>query len=146
MFAENGLMIDLAEARRAVAHCDVFAIGFRLFPQRLLVDTRWREDEGRLVAVVEPVATVEERFFWLGQKRPRFGPPQRFTFFIWPHSIPFLERCNIIEGIRQRCQPQKWQDVNRQVGVALEELKRLERQAIQDAIRGRNYHTLWSRH
>ncbi len=141
MFTENGLVIDLAETRKVMEACDVFTIGFRIFPQRLLVDTRSREGEGPLVAVVEPVATVEERFFWLGQQRPRFGPPQRFTFFVWPHSIAFLKQCGIVEAIRRRCQSEVCQ-----VQKAMSQLKELERQALQDAIRGRNYHTLWARH
>lgn len=145
MFTENGLMIDLADARTVVARCDVFAIGFRLFRQRLLVDTRWLDDEGPLVTVVEPVASVEERFFWLGQKRPRLGPPQRFTFFLWPHSIAFLESCGIIDAIRQRCQPGRWPQLNGQIREALAELTALERKAIIAAITGRNHHTLWSR-
>ena len=145
MFTENGLLIDLAEVKKVVAECDVFAIGFRLFPQRLLIDTRFLEDEGPLVAVVEPVATVEERFFWLGQKRPRFGPPQRFSFFIWPHSIAFLESCGIVEAIQERCRPDKWPDVRQQAGEVLAELRRLEKEAIQEALSGTNYHTLWSR-
>ena len=140
LFTENGLTIDLAEVKKVVEGCDVFTIGFRLFPQRLLVDTRSQEGEGPLVAVVEPVATVEERFFWLGQKRPRFGPPQRFIFFVWPHSIAFLEQCDIVEAIHQRCRSEV-----RQVQEAVAQLKQLERQAVQDALRGRNCHTLWSR-
>jgi len=138
-------MIDLAETEKAVEQCDVFAIGFRLFPQRLLVDTRSLIDEGPLVAVVEPVATVEERFFWLGQKRPQFGPPERFTFFIWPHSIAFLESCGIIDGIRRRGQPDRWPQVDDQVDGVHAELKSLERQAINAALTGENYHSLWPR-
>ena len=140
LFGENGLAIDLAEVKKVVESSDVFTIGFRIFPQRLLVDTRRQEDEGPLVTVAEPVATVEERFFWLGQKRPRFGPPQRFIFFIWPYSIAFLEQCGIVEAIRQRCQT-----ALDQVEEALAQLRRLERQAIEDALLGRNYHAIWAR-
>ena len=140
MYSENGLLVDLAEVEKVVDLCDVFTIIFRTFPERLLVDSRISPKEGPLVAVVEPVATVEERFFWLGQKRPRFGPPQRFIFFVWPHSIAFLEQCGIVEAIHQRCRPEV-----RQVQEAVAQLKQLERQAVQDALQGRNCHTLWSR-
>jgi hypothetical protein len=140
LFTENGLVVDLAEVKKVVETCDVFTAGFRIFPQRLLIDTRSQEGAGPLVAVVEPVATVEERFFWLGQERPRFGPPQRFTFFVWPHSIAFLEQCGIVQALRQRCQPEA-----RQVRQAVSQLKRLERRAIERALRGQDYHTLWAR-
>ncbi len=146
MFTENGLMIDLGEVKKAVDSCDVFAVGFRLFPQRLLVDTRSSVEEGPMAAVVEPVNTVEERFFWLGQKRPRFGAPQRFTFFVWPHSIGFLEECSVTEGIRWRCQSPQWPEAAHQCDEAFAELRRLEGQSVRDAISGRNFHALWSRH
>ncbi len=144
MFTENGVMIDLEELRKVVNQCDVFTIGFRLFPQRVIVDTRRNETEGPMVEIVEPVGTVEERFFWLGKRRPSFGVPQRFTFFVWPHSITYLEESGVMEQIRQRlcavgpaCEEQ--------VARTMRELHVLERKAVLDAITGHNYHTLWAR-
>jgi hypothetical protein len=145
VLSENGVLIDLFEVRRVVDTCDVFTVGFRLFPQRLLVDTRFNAEEGPLVSVVEPVATVEERFFWLGQKRPRFGMPQRFAFFIWPHSIAMLEELGLGERIRGRCRSALWPQGDAQVDEAFSQLRALERQTVLDAIRGRNCHTLWPR-
>jgi NADH:ubiquinone oxidoreductase subunit 5 (subunit L)/multisubunit Na+/H+ antiporter MnhA subunit len=37
------------------------------------------------------VASVQERFFWLGQQRPTLGMPKNFMFFAWPHSLRYLE-------------------------------------------------------
>jgi hypothetical protein len=82
VYTENGLLVDLAEVEKVVDLCDVFTVVFGLFAERLLVDTRCEGEEGPLVALVEPVASVEERFFWLGQRRPAFGPPERFMFFL----------------------------------------------------------------
>ncbi|MBI1884992.1 MAG: hypothetical protein HYS09_01540 [Chloroflexi bacterium] len=144
MFTENGLMVDLGEVKKAVDSCDVFAVGFRLFPQRLLVDTRSNDEEGPLAAVVEPVGTVEERFFWLGQKRPRFGVPQQFTFFVWPHSLGFLEQCGVTELMGRRCRSPRWPEAGRQCDEAFAGLRRLEEQAVLDALSGRRYHTVWS--
>ncbi len=101
-FTENGVMIDLDEVRNVVDSCDVFTIGFRLFPQRLIVDKRTSDGEGPMVEVIEPVGTVEERFFWLGKRRPAFGPPERFMFFLWPHSIPFLRESSLASAITER--------------------------------------------
>ncbi len=85
MFTENGVQIDLEEVGKVVEGCDVFAIGFHMFPERVIIDTRETEDVAPLVQVVEPVTSVEERFHWLGRERPSFGVPERFSFFIWPH-------------------------------------------------------------
>lgn len=137
MFTENGVIIDLDEVNKVIEHCDVFTIGFRLFPERLIVDARTADDEGPMLEVVEPVGTVEERFFWLGQRRPAFGVPQQFTFFIWPHSVPFLEESGLMDRIRRRIYPQD-------PAESMLRLQLRERRAVFDAIKGTNYHTLWS--
>ena len=145
MFTENGVMIDLDEVRKVVDACDVFTIGFRLFPQRLIVDTRSSAEEGPMVEVVEPVETVEEQFFWLGKRRPSFGVPGRFTFFVWPYSLRFLKECGLVNRIGERVRAAERRDAAEAVDRALAELERLEGEAVRDAIMGRNYHSLWSR-
>ena len=139
-------MIDLDELRKVVETCDVFTMGFRLFPERLIIDTRINDQAGPMIEVVEPVATVEERFFWLGQRRPSFGVPQQFTFFVWPHSVGYLEESGLLQDIRNRvCATDETGDSGRQMAQAVTRLFGLERRATFDAIHGRNYHTLWER-
>ena len=144
MFTENGVMIDLEEVRKVVDQCDVFTIGFRTFGERLIVDTRTTSDEGPMLEVVEPVGTVEERFFWLGKRRPAFGVPERFTFFVWPHSIRFLGESGLSGRIRERIVATGYPGAEEQVDSAVEGLDRLERKSTFDAISGRNCHTLWA--
>jgi hypothetical protein len=139
-------MIDLEELRKVVETCDVFTMGFRLFPERLIIDTRVNDQDGSMVEVVEPVSTVEERFFWLGQQRPSFGVPQQFTFFVWPHSIGYLEESGLLQDIRNRVgAPDETGEPARQLKQAMGRLLALEQCAAFDAIHGRNYHTLWER-
>jgi len=146
LFTENGVLIDLEEVRKVVEHADVFTIGFRTFPERMIVDSRTSSDEGPMLEIVEPVATVEERFFWLGQRRPHFGVPDRFTFFVWPHSIAYLEESGLMDRIRQRIYPlDENGDLGRHVAHAMFRLHILERKATRDAVTGKNYHTLWAR-
>lgn len=148
MFTENGVMIDLEELRKVVDKCDVFTVGFRLFPERMIVDTRTAGDEGPMIEIVEPVGTVEERFFWLGQRRPKFGVPESFTFFVWPHSVPYLEDSGIMDRIRQRVYPldiSENGEIGRMVAESMIRLHGLEHKATFDAITGHNYHTLWER-
>lgn len=144
MFTENGVLIDFEELRKVVDECDVFTVGFRLFPQRMIVDTRSNGSEGPMLEVVEPVTTVEERFFWLGQRRPSFGVPKRFTFFIWPHSIGYFEESGVGDLIRRRVYPED-PDTGRQMAEAMIRLHTLEQKAVQDAITGTNCHTIWPR-
>lgn len=144
MFTENGVLIDFEELRSVVDNCDVFTVGFRLFPQRMIVDTRANDSEGPMVEVVDPVNTVEERFFWLGQRRPSFSAPQRFSFFIWPHSIPYFEDSGVGKMVRERIYPLD-PDCGRQMAETMYRLHLLERQAVYDAISGKNCHTIWPR-
>ena len=144
MFTENGVMIDFEELRKIVDRCDVFTVGFRLFPDRMIVDTRTAGEEGPMLEIVEPVGTVEERFFWLGQRRPKFGVPESFTFFIWPHSVRYLEESGLMDRIRQRIYPLS-EECGRMVAESMWRLHGLESKATNDAISGHNYHTIWER-
>jgi len=136
------MMVDLEELKNVVDNADVFTIGFRLFPERLIIDTRSEGEAGPVVRVVEPVTSVEERFFWLGKERPQFGAPERFSFFIWPHSVRYFEESGLGELIRQRLSSE---DADRQLAESEQGLYTLERRAEVDAILGRNYHSLWER-
>jgi hypothetical protein len=144
LFTENGVVIDLGELQKVIDTCDVFTVGFRMFPERLIVDTRATDGEGPMVEVVEPVATVEERFFWLGQRRPSFGVPQQFTFFVWPHSVRYFDESGLGDMVRRRVySDDESGEVGRQMAKAMIRLHMLENTATFDAIHGRNYHTLW---
>ena len=143
MYSENGLLVDLAEVEKVVDSCDVFTIIFQTLPERLLVDNRVSPEEGPLVAVVEPVATVEERYHWLGRERPSFGPPERFMFFLWPHTIAFLEQCGVVARIRCRCEATERPEALSMFDRALTDLREKERRAPRAAITGENYRTIW---
>jgi hypothetical protein len=143
VYTENGLLVDLAEVEKIVDLCDVFTIMFRTFPERLLVDSRTSPQDGPLVAVVEPVATVEERYHWLGRKRPSFGPPERFMFFLWPHSIAFLEDCGVAARIRRGCEASGGPAAVAMFDGALAKLRQEEWLATRAAIIGENCRSIW---
>jgi len=145
MYTENGLLVDLVEVEKVVDLCDVFTIMFRLFPERLLLDSRTSPQQGSFVGLVEPVATVEERYDWLERKRPSFGPPQRFMFFLWPHSIAFLEQCGVAARIRRRCETTGGPRTAAAFDEALAELREKEQRTTLAAITGENCHTMWAR-
>ena len=67
-------------------------------------------------------------------------------FFVWPHSIGYLEESGIMDRIRQRIYPSDEAGrVEEQVARAMQKLFLLEQRAARDAILGRNYHTLWEK-
>ena len=151
MYTENGLSVDIGQIRRVIENADVFAVAFRLFPERLLIDTRYdaRNPDGDcgmpMVAVVDPVATLQERFFWLGQHRPTLGTPDSFQFFYWPHSIRYLEESGIWGLVRAHVLAAGFAGGSATCSAALDDLTARERQANVDAVRGERHHTLWSR-
>lgn len=149
MYTENGLLVDLREIEHIIKDADVFTIALRLFPERVLVDTRHdaSDPEGPcglpMMAIVDPVDNVQERFFWLGQHRPSLGMPQNFMFFFWPHSIRYLEESGIWSRVRDRVVGSGFEGARETCDAALDDLYRREYAATRDAIAGPSYRTLW---
>lgn len=142
MYTENGLIPDLDEVRKVIGEADVFGVGFRLFGERLFVDTRVSAADGPFIGVVEPLSSVQERMFWLGQHRPRFGMPRRFAFFFWPNSVRFFVETAVWETVRRRVAASDHPtaaDADR----ALADLRRLEREATVAAVTGAQHGTIW---
>jgi hypothetical protein len=150
MYTENGQIVDLEEIGQVARTADVFTAAFRLFPERLLIDTRYDLQDRTgpcgmpMMAIVDPVATVQERFFWLGQHRPTLGTPADFQFFYWPHSIAYLEESGVWALVRQRIVSAGFDGAAETCDAALRDLMDREHRANADAIRGERYHTVWS--
>lgn len=150
MYTEHGLLVDIARIETIVSEADVFAVGFRLFPERLLIDTRFDGDDPAgvcalpMVAIVDPVESVQARFFWLGQQRPALGVPGNFMFFSWPHSVRYLEESGLWQRIRNRIVESGFRGAAETCDEALRDLQQRERKATVDAIRGTRYETLWA--
>jgi len=124
---------------------EVLAVGFRLFPQRLLVDTRHTGDTPPMIKVVQRVNSIEERVRELAKTRPALPTPQRFYFTIWPRSIEALREAGIWQRILARCESSGHASVKRDCELAWKVLMGLERQEIQQAIKGEGYKAIWER-
>jgi hypothetical protein len=144
MHTENGLLVDMTEIGEIVNNADVFTIGFRLFPERLVIDTRHDDQETPMVAIVDPVESMQERFFWLGQHRPSLGMPDNFMFFFWPHSVGYLEESGVWEQIRKRIVGSNFEGAAETCDAALRDLREREHAATVEAIVGQRYQTIWS--
>src|SRR5207237_732133 len=60
VLTENGLQVDFEALEEILRRGDVITIGFTLFPERVLVDTRSNDREGPLAVLAPPVSTVQE--------------------------------------------------------------------------------------
>lgn len=145
MDVDSDFPIDLPGITQIIDAADVFVIGFTIFAERLLVDARYDAEEGPLVLVVPPVASVEERYRHLRELRPRFRLPERFMFFVWPKSMASLERLGLWERLRQRALASGHVGVLRSCDDALTLLKQKERDGIIAAIKGEGFQDLWRR-
>ncbi|GBD24533.1 hypothetical protein HRbin29_02211 [bacterium HR29] len=146
MLTENGVQVDLQAVEEVLRRADVLAIAFTLFPERLLVDTRANAEAGPFAGVVEPVASIQERYLWLGRHRGMFGAPEAFSFFMWPHTVRSLVRRNVLHTLRQRLEAAE-PGSGARLDAALDELLQRELEAMKAAVRGdpRRWKTIWER-
>jgi hypothetical protein len=145
MLTENGIEVDMDALRQLLETADVLTIGFGAFAERLLIDTRTEGETGPLIAIVPPVASVQERYLWLGQHRGQFGVPKAFSFFFWPHSVRGLDDRAALEPLRQRLRAAS-RDGEEMLDNAIRTLRSLEYRAIASAISGGDgWGTLWAR-
>lgn len=139
---ENGLTVDREALDKLLSTADLITIGFTLFPERLLVDTRSNATDGQFAAMVEPVASVQERYLWLGKHRSSFGAPEGFAFFIWPHTVRHLIERDALALLKARLDPQARDALDEALQVALE----LERLAMLEAVKGsERWPAIWER-
>jgi len=140
MYREDGQIIDLGKVREAIRGADVLIVGFPGFAPRLLLDSRHTAAVGPMVQVVQPLGGIEERMFWLGQNRPAFPMPERFTFFVWPHSLSLLEESGTATALRDAAGA----DGAGALQSALDELCALEHAARKAVVTsGEPWRTLW---
>lgn len=139
---ENGIDIDIEALNKLLNTADLITIGFTLFPERLLVDTRSNDQERQFADMVEPVANIQERYVWLGKHRGSFGAPEGFAFFVWPQTVRGLIERDALAPLKARLTSEARRDLD----VALATAAELERGAIVEAIRGSDrWPAVWER-
>jgi hypothetical protein len=142
---DNDYGIDLDEVKRVIGMADVMMLRFVIVPQRLLLDARFSELDGPMLKIVPRVNGARERFRELRRLRPRFALPDRITAVAWPRRVASLESTGVWAAVEARLAASGFPDATKQAVEILDELKRLERTEIQNAIRGEGYHTSWER-
>lgn len=135
MLTENGVNVDLEAVHGVLRQADLLTVAFATFPERLLVDTRADQSQGPMAAVVPPVASVQERYLWLGQHRGRFGAPRAFSSFAWPRTVRSLVEEDVLGPLRARMEA-AWPGAGAALDEALAELLDRERRAMIGAVRG----------
>ena len=148
MFGDNGPALDPEVIAEAVREADVILLGFEFTGDRLLIDLR---DDPRghtppILELVEPLAGVDERQIWLSERRPGLRPPEQFLFFVWPHSVGYLEASPLLRGAADRIRREQGVDVREAIADTVQDLRSRERIDVLAAVRGgEGFETLWSR-
>ncbi len=145
MLTENGIQVDLEALNGVLEKGDIITIGFTLFAERMLVDTRTNATDGVYCQIVEPVGNVQERYMWLGKHRSSFGAPEGFAFFVWPHTVRTLVKDNVLGTLRDRLERIETGS-GRKLDAALGEALRKEMAGMAIAINGgEGWATVWQR-
>lgn len=142
MRSENGIEVDMTALAELLQRADVITVGFTLFPERILVDTRSNDRQGQCAVTVEPVGTVQERYLWLGANRSSFGAPEAFSFFVWPHTVRSLLEREALAPLRARLEAETAVALDATLAEALQR----EQSEMIAAVRGsERWPTLWER-
>ena len=148
MFGDNGPALDQDAIDEAVSEAEGIVLGFDFTAERLLIDMR-DDPRGRtppIVELVEPLANAQERHIWLSARRPGLRAPDELLFFLWPHSVAYLESSALLEGAAARIEHEQGVNVRDFIADAVQELRGHEQHDLLAAVRGgEGFETLWSR-
>ncbi len=142
---DNDFLLNYDEIIRTIQAAEVVTLRFVIVNQRLLIDYRSSDADPPLIKLVPRVTSVEERFRSLKALRPRFHLPQKISAIWWPKCVEGLVEHHIWSAISQRIADGGLSEAARECESVLGELRALERQELQNAIRGEGYQALWER-
>lgn len=145
-YGDNGLAVDFEQMAHAVDEGDVIVVGFEMTAKRLVIDLRPDDHSPPLLEIVEPLDGAHERNAWLSERRPGVPLPEKFVFFLWPHSVELLGESPLFSRSRDRIEREQGIDVAEDVAELIAELTRREREDLRLAlVGGEGYETVWSR-
>jgi hypothetical protein len=140
---DNEYYLDREAILRTVREAEVVAFRFVTIPMRLLVDNRFSDTEAPMMKLVPPAASAEERFKSLKALRPRFKLPKNISAIWWPRYIRTLRETGIWDAMVERSVSNGFAEMADECESLFEEMLRMERLEIVNAINGEGYRTLW---
>jgi hypothetical protein len=140
---DNEYRLDYGEILKTVRNAEVVLFRFVTVPQRLLIDNRTSDVDAPMLKVVPRAKDAEDRFKSLKMLRPRFRLPQKISAVWWPRYIERLTEDGVWEAILQRVIDAGHPETAEEAVIVLEELRRMERAELANAIGGEGYRTLW---
>jgi hypothetical protein len=140
---DNEYRLDFSEIMRTIRDAEVILFRFVTVPQRMLLDYRRNEIDGPMIKLVPRATSPEDRFKSVKMLRPRFRLPQKISAVWWPRHVERLVEDGVWGAIVQRMIEAGYPAVAAEASDVLEELRRMEREELANAIGGDGYRTLW---
>ena len=140
---DNEYNLDINEILKTVRAADVITFRFVTIPKRLLIDNRSSEVDPPMLKLVPKAESAEERFKSLKVLRPRFRLPPKISAIWWPRYVSSLGDSGVWPAIVDRIGNAGFPVAAREAEEMLDELKRLERAEMANAIAGEGYRSLW---
>lgn len=142
---DNEFLLDYDEIIKTIRAADVLTFRFVIVNQRLLIDNRSSEIDSPLVKLVARANSVEERYRSLKALRPRFRIPEKISAIWWPKFIDTMVDRGIWDAIVVRIKEGGFPEAARQCDDVIQELRKLEREEVGNAILGEGYRALWEK-
>jgi hypothetical protein len=140
---DNVYHLDYDAILKTVREAEVVAFRFVTLQDRLLIDNRFTEVDPPMLKLVPKVASAEERFKSLKILRPRFRLPSKISAIWWPRYVNGLVESGIWDAVVARIVDNGFPDAGKECDDLLDQLRRLERAEMLNAIGGEGYRTLW---
>jgi hypothetical protein len=140
---DNVYHLDYDAILKTVREAEVVAFRFVTVQERLLVDNRFNEIDAPMVKLVPKVTSAEERFKSLKVLRPRFRLPNKISAIWWPRYVNGLAESGVWDALIARIVDNGFPDAAKECDALLDELRRMERAEMVNAIGGEGYRTLW---
>ena len=140
---DGGFEIDIEGICENVEEASVISIYFPMLRRTLLLDTRSGKFVRPYIGVVPMVRNARERFESLKRLRPRLPRPDSITLIPWTRRVGALEETGVWERVVARLDATGGAAELARARDCLAELYALEQQELGNAIRGRQYETIW---
>ena len=142
---DNDFFLDYDEIIKTVRTADVVTFRFVIVGKRLLIDNRSSDLDPPLVKLVPRATSIEGRFRSIKQLRPRLKLPDKINAVWWPKSVQSLVEHGVWDAIVQRIADGGFVETVRACEEVLDELRKLERQEVHNAITAKAYQALWEK-
>ncbi len=140
---DGGYELDIEGICESVDEVEVISLYFPMLRRTLLMDTRSGDLVRPYIGIVPMVRTPAERFESLKRLRPRLPRPDSITIVPWTRRVGALEEAGVWERVLARLEDEGGEAELTRACDCLAELYALEQQELGNAIRGRQYETIW---